>query len=30
MPGGRLVVAHVSTIVERIAHDYAYQSLHDP
>ena len=30
MPGGRIAVAHVSTIFERLAHDYAYQSLHDP
>ena len=30
MPGGGLGVAHVSTIFERLAHDYAYQSLHDP
>ena len=30
MPDGSLGVAHVSTIFERLAHDYAYQSLHDP
>jgi len=29
-PDGGLGVAHVSTIFERLAHDYAYQSLHDP
>ncbi len=30
MSDGRLGVAHVSTIFERLAQDYAYQSLHDP
>jgi diguanylate cyclase (GGDEF)-like protein/PAS domain S-box-containing protein len=30
MPDGGLGVAHVSTIFERLAHDYAFQSLHDP